>query len=80
MTEPSAPKKPTRKLRRKKTRRHVRLEATVQNDHVHLEVNAPIKWFRVLRWLLIVILLALTIHFMPELWQAIQAALQTMPK
>ncbi len=80
MTEPVAPKKSARKLRRKKLRRHVRFEATVQRDHVHLEASAPTKWFRVLRWVILIIVVALIIHFLPEVWQAIQVAIQTVPK
>jgi len=80
MTEPITPKKPAHKMRRKKSRRHVWFEATVQNDHVHMEASAPTKWFRVLRWVMLIILIALIMRFLPEVWQAIQVAIQTMPK
>lgn len=80
MTDSITPKKSTRKPRGKKPRRHVWFEATVQNDHIHLQASAPTKWFRVLRWIMVVILIALAIHFMPEFWQAIQTAIQTVPK
>jgi hypothetical protein len=80
MTEPITPKKPAHKMRHKKSRRHVWFEATVQNDHVHMEASAPTKWFRVLRWVLLIILIALLMRFLPEVWQAIQIAIQTMPK
>lgn len=80
MTDPITPHKPPRKTRRKKTQRHVWFEATVQNDHVHLEASAPAKWFKTLRWVLLIIIIALIIHFLPEVWQAIQIAVQTVPK
>ncbi len=81
MTDPITPKKTTRKPRIKKNpRRHVWFEATVRNDHVHLEASAPAKWFRVLRWVLVIVIIALIMHFLPELWQSIQVAIQTVPK
>jgi hypothetical protein len=84
MIDSESPKKSTRKTRRvsrrKKTRRHVWFEATVQNDHVHVEASAPTRWFRVLRWVLLIILIALIMRFLPEVWQAIQIAIQTVPK
>ncbi len=80
MTGLTAPKKPVRKARRKKPRRHVRFEATVQNDHVNVRASAPTKWFRVLRWVILIIVIALIIRYLPELWQAIQIAIQAVPK
>lgn len=80
MTDPAAPEKSARKTRRKKTRRHVWFEATVQNDHVRVQASAPTKWFRVLRWVILIIIIALIMRFLPELWQAIQVAIQTVPK
>jgi hypothetical protein len=80
MTDPITPKKSTRKPRSKKPRRHVWFEATVQNDHVHVQASAPTKWFRVLRWILLIIAIALIMRFLPEVWQAIQIAIQTAPK
>jgi hypothetical protein len=80
MTGSTTPQKSTRKPRNKKPRRHVWFEATVQNDHVHLEASAPTKWFRVLRWVILIIVIALIIRFLPEVWQALQVAIQTVPK
>ena len=80
MTNSTSPQKTTHKTRRKKTRRHIWFEATVQNDHVHLQASAPTKWFRVLRWVILIIIIALIIHYMPEVWQALQIAIQTVPK
>jgi len=80
MTDPTIPKKSPRKPHRKKTRRHVWFEATVQNDHVHLQASAPTKWFRVLRWVILIVVIALIMRFLPEVWQAIQLAIQTVPK
>jgi hypothetical protein len=80
MTDPTMPKKATRKSRSKKPRRHIWFEATVQHDHVHLEASAPTKWFRVLRWVILIVVIALIIRFLPEVWQAIQIAIQTVPK
>ncbi len=80
MTELTPPKKPARKAHRKKPHRHVRFEATVQNDHVHMQASSPTKWFRVLRWVILIIVIALIIRYLPELWQAIQIAVQTVPK
>ncbi len=80
MTQPVSPKKPARKTRHKKARRHVWFKATVQNDHVHVQASAPAKWFRVLRWIILIIVIALIIRFLPEVWQAIQIAIQAVPK
>jgi hypothetical protein len=84
MTDPVTPKKPARKTRReprhRKPRRHIWFEATVRNDHVHVQASAPTKWFRVLRWVLLIIIIALIMRFLPEVWQAIQIAVQTVPK
>jgi len=80
MADPSTPRKSARKTRRKKARRHVWFQATVLNDHVHVRASAPTKWFRVLRWAILIIVITLIIHFLPEVWQAIQVAIQTVPK
>ena len=80
MSDSPTPKKSARKTRRNKPRRHVWFEATVKNDHVHMEASAPTKWFRVLRWVISIIVIALIIRFLPEVWQAIQIAIQTVPK
>jgi hypothetical protein len=80
MTDSTTSKKSTRKPRHKKPRRHVWFEATVQNDHVHVQASAPAKWFRVLRWVILIVVMALIIRFLPEVWQAIQIAVQTVPK
>ena len=80
MTDPVAPKRSPRKPRSKKPRRHVWFEATVQNDHVHVQATAPTKWFRVLRWVILIIVIALIMRFLPEVWQALQIAIQTVPK
>jgi hypothetical protein len=71
----------TKTPRRAKPRRpNVRFEAIVNNDHVDLRATAPTKWFRVLLRVLVIILIALVILKMPELWQAIQAAINFVPK
>jgi hypothetical protein len=80
MTDSNSSKKSARQSRRKKARRHVWFEATVQNDHVHVQASAPTKWFRVLRWVILIIVVALIIRFLPEVWQAIQIAVQAVPK
>ena len=84
MTDPGAHKKaprpPARRMRAKKARRHIWFEATVRRDHVHVQASAPTKWFRALRWVVLIILITLIIRFLPELWQAIQLAVQTIPK
>jgi hypothetical protein len=80
MTDPITPKKSTRKPRSKKPRRQVWFEATVQNDHVHLEASAPTRWFRILRWVIVIVVIALIMRFLPEVWQAIQIAIQAVPK
>lgn len=76
------PTKPTTKTpRRAKPRQsNVRFEATIHNDHVDLRASAPTKWFRVLLRVLVILLIALVILKMPELWQAIQTALHLIPK
>jgi hypothetical protein len=80
MIDPGSPRKPVRKTRRKKTRRHVWFEATVQNDHVRMQASAPTKWFRVLRWVILIVVIAFIVRFLPEVWQALQIAIQTVPK
>ena len=80
MADPTTSKKITRKPHSKKPRGHVWFEATVQNDHVHLEASAPTRWFRVLRWVIVIVLIALIMRFLPEIWQALQVAIQTVPK
>jgi hypothetical protein len=81
-TENKRPDKATSKTprRAKAVRPNVRFEATINNDHVDLRATAPAKWFRVLLRVLIIIVIALVILKMPELWQAIQAAINLMPK
>jgi len=80
MTDPALPGNPRARRAGKKARRHVWFEATVQNDHVHMKASAPTKWLRVLRWVILIIVIALIIRLLPELWQAIQVAIQTLPK
>ena len=84
MTGPGAHKKTprpsARKMRARKTRRHIWFEATVRRDHVHVRASAPTKWFRALRWVVLIIIVALIIRFLPELWQALQTAIQMIPK
>ena len=80
MADSFTPKKSARKTRRKKQHRHVWFKATVQNDHVHMQASAPTKWFRVLRWAVLIIVIALIMRFLPEAWQAIQVAIQTVPQ
>jgi hypothetical protein len=80
MTDPETHKKPLHKTRSKKTRRHVWFQATAQRDHVHLQANVPTKWFKTLRWVVLIIVIALIIRFLPDIWQAVQIALQTLPK
>ena len=80
MNDPATPRKSAHKTRRKKPRRRVWFEATVQNDHVHMRASAPTKWFRVLRWAILIVVIGLIMRFLPELWQAIQVAVQTVPK
>ncbi len=81
-TDNQRPNTPTAKTpRRAKPRRpNVRFEATVHNDHVDLRATAPTKFFRVLLRVLVIILIAIVILKMPELWQAIQAAINLVPK
>jgi len=65
---------------RRAKRPNVRFEATVNNDHVDLRATAPTKWFRVLLRVLVIIVIAIVILKMPELWQAIQAVINVVPK
>ena len=80
MADPLTPKKSARQTRRTKQRRHVWFKATVQNDHVHLQASAPAQWFRVLRWVILIVVIALIIRYLPEVWQAIQIAIQAVPQ
>ncbi len=79
MTDPRARKKISRRPARK-TRRHVWFEATARRDHVHMQVNIPTKWLRLLVKILVVILITFLILKMPEVWRAIQMAINTLPK
>ena len=65
---------------RRSRRPNVRFEATVNNDHVDLRATAPTKFFRVLLRVLVILVIALIILKMPELWQAIQAVINFVPK
>jgi hypothetical protein len=65
---------------RRSRRPNVSFEATVNNDHVDLRATAPTQWFRVLLRVLVIIVIALVILKMPELWQAIQAVINVVPK
>jgi hypothetical protein len=78
-TENKRPAKAAPTPRRPK-RPNVRFEATVNNGHVDLHATAPTKWFRVLLRVLVIIVIAIVILKMPELWQAIQAAIHLVPK
>ena len=69
-----------KKPRAKPARPKMWFEATVKNDQLRMEVGAPTKWFRVLVRVLIVVLIALLILKMPEVWQAIQSAIGALPK
>ena len=78
---PADPKRPSaRRPRAKSARPQLWFEATVKNDQLRMEVGAPTKWFRVLVRVLIVVLIALLILKMPEVWQAIQTAIGALPK
>ena len=79
-TENKRPNKSATPLPRRSKRPNVRFEATVNNDHVDLRATAPTKWFRVLLRVLVIIVIAIVILKMPELWQAIQAVINLMPK
>jgi len=35
---------------------------------------------RVLRWVILIVVIALIIRYLPEVWQAIQIAIQAVPK
>ncbi len=65
---------------RARRRPNVRFEATVNNDHVELRATAPTKWLRVVVRVLVIVAIALILLKMPELWQAIQAAINLVPK
>ena len=80
MMQHSLPPKNKRKSRARITRQNVRFEATVNNDHIDLHATAPTKWFRVLLRVLVIIVIAIVILKMPELWQAIQAVINVVPK
>ena len=84
MPDPNVPKRlsrrAARKTRIKKSRRHVWFQATAQRDHIHMQANVPTRWLRVLAKILIVLLIAFLILKLPEVWQAIQAAITALPK
>jgi hypothetical protein len=84
MPDPQLPKRlsrsPARKTRSKKSRRYVSFQATAQHDHVHMQANIPTRWLRVLVKILITLIIAFLILKLPEVWQAIQAAVTALPK
>ena len=80
MPQHSLPPNNKRKNRAKITRQNVRFEATVNNGHVDLRATAPTKWFRVLLRVLVITFIAIVVLKMPELWQAIQAVINFVPK
>ncbi len=57
-----------------------RFEATIKSDQVQLQASAPTKWFRLLLKIILILLIALLILKVPELWQAIQTAIGALPK
>lgn len=74
-------KAPIKTARRLKTSRpNVRFEATVNHDRVDLRATAPAKWFRIALRVLVIVVIAIVILKMPELWQAIQTVINTLPK
>jgi len=74
-------KAPIKTARRSRTvRPNVRFEATVNHDRVDVRASAPAKWFRIALRVLVILLIAIVILKMPELWQAIQIAIQAAPK
>ncbi len=73
------PRRPARKARAKKTRR-LWFQAMAQRDHVHLQANVPTRWLSVFVKIFVVILIAFLILKMPEVWQAVQAAINALPK
>ena len=73
-------KRPDKATPRRSRRPNVRFEATVNNDHVDVRATAPTKWLRVVVRVLVILVIALIILKMPELWQAIQAAINLVPK
>lgn len=79
-TDNKRPDKAATPIPRRPRRPSVRFEATVNNDHVDLRATAPTKWFRVVLRVLVILVIALVILKMPELWQAIQAAINVVPK
>lgn len=64
----------------KAPRRQLRFEATSQYDHVHMQANIPTQWLRLLFKVLIIIVIAVLILKAPEVLQAIQAAINLVPK
>lgn len=69
-----------KKPRAKRPPRRTWFEATAQHDHVRVQANVPTRWLRVLFKVLIVIAIAVLIVKAPEVWQAVQAVIHTLPK
>lgn len=65
---------------RARRRANVRFEATVNNDRVDVRATAPTKFLRVLLRVWVLLVIALILLKMPELWQAIQTAINLVPK
>jgi hypothetical protein len=74
------PDKATTSTPRRSKRPNVRFEAIINNGQIDLRATAPTKFFRVLLRVLMIILIAIVILKMPELWQAIQTAINLVPK
>lgn len=79
---PTRPRKnaTAKKSRVKRPPRRTWFEATAQHDHVRVQANVPTRWLRVLLKVLVVIAIAVLIVKAPEVWQAIQAAINALPK
>jgi len=71
---------PVKKSRAKRPRRRIWFEATAQHDHVRVQANVPTRWLRLFFKVLVVIAIAVLIVKAPEVWQAVQAVIHSLPK
>ncbi|MEK7323655.1 MAG: hypothetical protein AAB217_00175 [Chloroflexota bacterium] len=72
--------KPKPKTRPRKRPRNLQFEATVQDEHLRLQVTAPTRWIYVVVVFLGCAFFTAVALLFPEWWPAIQTAIALMTK
>ncbi len=72
--------KPRPRAKSRKRPRNLQFDATVQDEHLHLQVTAPTRWIYVVVMLLGCAFFSAVALLFPEWWPAIQTAITLMTK